>query len=336
MQYGFSRFHLSVAKILAVTRESFLPSAGLYSTMGDKNCEGSFHSTTAELSPPDFEPQMVTTMKQIHIVLAGKQGAGKSQVASRLFGLEKEMRLSPDPVTTECTTETSEKNGVTLYVTDTRGLQQRGKKEELKKLAEHTKTGGVDLLVYCMSVDPSCKFADGNPDIMKSLKEAFGKQIWKHCILIFTFSNRVWDWYETNKKGARDRERIDMYEDFMRQYAEKFTLQLKKLGVQHVNAETVLTVNLDPPQAGHTTIPAIPAGDEPGDRVMPRFEPTRVLLRDGDCLWNKWPVDVRDWRDVIFIEVIKKCTLEVQRSLLQYRYCHDIIKIMLPKHKLAK
>ena len=280
-----------------------------------------------DISSLEPEERTVSTKKEICMVLAGKPAAGKSTLAGNIFGLDKEMKLSPDPVTTEYSTTTTEKNGVTLHVTDTRGLQQRGKKEELKKLAKHTKKekAKVDLLVYCMTVDPSCKFADGNPNIMRSLQEAFGKEIWKHCVLIFTFSNRVWDWYEKNQGGAREHERINMYEDFMRQYADRFRTELQKLRVQHVNVETVLTLNMDPPRAGHTTIPAIPAGDLARDRVMPRFEPTRILIRNRDHPGNRREVDIKDWRDVIFVEIIKKCSSELQRSLLQYRYHYDFI-----------
>ena len=271
----------------------------------------------------------VVSKNEVHIVLAGKSGAGKSTIARNIFGMQTEIKLSPDSITEDYATEIiEERHGIKIHITDTPGLQQKGKKKELKKLSKHTKEETekeVDLLVYCLSVDPSCKFADGNPAIMRSLQAAFGKEIWEHCVVIFTFSNRVLDWYEKNGEEAK---RVTKYENFMKQYAAKFKGELEKMKVDNVDVEAVLNFQLEPTPEGQTVIPAIPAGDKAEDRVLPRFEVKTIDFEDRHDSGIKKRTTIANWRDVVFLEIAKKCNAEVQKSLLQYRYWGDRFEVL--------
>lgn len=269
----------------------------------------------------------VAVKNEMHIVSAGKSGAGKSTVARNIFGLEMEMTLSPDAITTECTTvQAPEKHGLTIHITDTVGLSQtKKKKEELRKLYKHTKNRPkVDLLIYCLSINQSSKFVeDGNPAIMKSLQSAYGKEIWEHCVLIFTFSNHIWEWLETH---AEENTRVEKYKEFIALYANKFKRELENLKVKPVNVKAIFDLELDPTPEGHTTIAAIPAGDKAEDRVLPNFEEKRIRIRDGDNRSRE--IDIHDWRDVVFIEIVKQCNSGLQQSLLRYRYHSDAIEIL--------
>ena len=272
----------------------------------------------------------VVSKNEVHIVLAGKSGAGKSTIARNIFGMQTEIKLSPDSITEEHTTEIiEERHGIKIHVTDTPGLQQKGKKKELKKLSKHTKKETereVDLLVYCLSVDPSCIFADGNPAIMRSLQAAFGKEIWEHCVVIFTFSNRVWDWYEKNGEEADNI--VEDYGGFMKQYAAKFKHELKKMKVDDVDVEAVLDFKLEPAPEGQTVIPAIPAGDKAEDCVLPGFKVKTIDFEDRHDSGIKKRTTIANWRDVVFLEIAKKCNAEVQKSLLRYRYWGDRFEVL--------
>ena len=56
-------------------------------------------------------------------------------------------------------------------------------KDISKSMNEH-----ADLIVYCISVAPGSKFTKSH-NIMQALQNAYTKDIWKHCIFAFTFSN---------------------------------------------------------------------------------------------------------------------------------------------------
>lgn len=225
------------------------------------------------MSSMECEDIAVTARNEIHVVISGKSGAGKSTIARNMFGIDTAVALSTDPITMECTTHQVTKHGITVHVTDTVGHQEgKGKKKELKRLAKHTKQQPkVDLLVYCLSITPSSKFIEGNPAIMRSLQKAYGKEIWNHCIIVFTFGNYAWKWCQHNFEKHTDR--VSHYKAFVNQYTDKFKRELENLNVKTVDVQAILDLNLEPTPA--TTIAAIPAGAKPGDRVLPHFEPKK-------------------------------------------------------------
>jgi GTPase Era involved in 16S rRNA processing len=144
---------------------------------------------------PDQQEQVNATPStpakaaEIHLVIAGRPGAGKSILLKKILGWKAELELCTTSSTKKCETKEDTRHGITVRVTDTVGLGDRKqeRKKELKKLHQHTR-GHADLLVYCLSVNPGSRFDFGNPAIMKSLQSAYGKEIWKHCVLVFTYS----------------------------------------------------------------------------------------------------------------------------------------------------
>lgn len=296
-------------------------------SFGVSSLEGNLSASLESLE----HSQNVIVKKDVHLVLAGRSGVGKTTLASSIFGLERERRLSARHITQMCDTKNVTKHGITLNITDTVGT---GRKSALQKLARHTKKHrNVDLLVYCISVDPSSKFHDGNPTIMRSLSDAYGKDIWKHCIVIFTFSNCAWEWCKKNiteqaieegGKITKEERRVATYKELMKEYADDFTAELKKLRVPHTNVKEIfdLQPELQPDQ---TTIVAIPAGEEPNDPVLPA---TKISIQDRNEPRNRLEVEICDWRDVLFIEIVRKCNNELKKRLLQYHYGADIAKIV--------
>ena len=81
-----------------------------------------------------------------------------------------------------------------LYATELSG-KKKSIKKQLRNLSGNT-NHHADLVVICIPVKPDSRF---DPDIVHSLHEAYGKQIWRHCIVAFTFSNITCD---TNEDGA--------------------------------------------------------------------------------------------------------------------------------------
>ena len=323
-----------------------------YEGFGESSLESDYHKTPAVSTAL---PEMVSAKnKEIHLVLAGKSGAGKSTLARIVFEIDasKPSELTPDHDTTECKTSRKTMHGITILCTDTVGLEERkGKNKELRSLSRHLKGNKVHLLVYCISVNPASKFRDTNPSIMKSLHYTFGSKIWNHCILVLTFSNDARKWHDEN---IEENERASKYEDYIMKYAEKFREELQKLKVRKVSVKAIFDLQSEPMQASpipdettttqvddekkalttddqpepktdSTQIVAIPAGNKPNDLTLSRFKPRNCIIEvDG----QRKEFFVRDWRDVIFIEIIRKCNDEVKKSLLRYRYGHEVHKAL--------
>jgi GTPase Era involved in 16S rRNA processing len=259
-------------------------------------------------------PQSSADGSDVKIVFAGKSGAGKSTLKSNLFKCEEEVEMSPDQITLSCGTESYSKHGTRMKVTDTMGIQvgKGGKKEKLRELSDHT-GGKADLLVYCIPVDPSSKFDDANPAIMQSLQDAYSKDIWKQCIIVFTFSNYAWD--RNRKKNNNKEDALAKYKTHINNYAAKVTAELANLNVQNIKVKTIFDQDVED-GSGQATIVAIPAGDESDDEVTAElaYKP-KYITTDSETTVK--------WTDVVFDEMMKKSKAEHKEKLLRYRYGTD-------------
>lgn len=290
----------------------------------------------AEQSPPEESPPEddkfasvpKSQLKEVNIVFVGKSGAGKSVLRNNILDIKGRVEISSGHITDHYSTKQVEKNGVIISITDTIGLQ--GGKAKcitiLKKLAKYMKgRGNADLLVYCIPVDPSSKFDDAQPAIMESLNKAFGKDIWRHCIVVFTLSNLVLD--RIRKRSDTNEGSDDYYKAHIKEYATKFEHQLKKLRVRNPSVKTVFDIALEAPQPANlnvVTMISIPAGDDPKDQVLPgvQYEPLKVTL-DQDTR----EFAISTWCDALFFEMVNKCDDEVKKTLLQYRYGLSKVRI---------
>ena len=283
------------------------------------------------VSPPEVEGQerkrptceldLKSVKQEVTIVLAGKSGAGKSTLAKNLLGKLFPIQVSPDPLTSTCHTEEGTKHGVTVKVVDTVGLQQETREErrrELKILADYVKDHEVDCLIYCLPVSTSSKFSDRNPNAIESLHAVFGRKIWEKCIIVFTFSNQVWSWIDDDNTFNRS-DSIKEYNKHLRDNAEHFKTELKKLGV-HNDVKLLVDCQLSSVEG---TIIGIPAGGMLKHDVLPDFKYNYTLTEDtsSSCTFT--------WADIIFFEIVAKCKGEVRENLLQYRYGSRIARVII-------
>jgi GTPase SAR1 family protein len=301
---------------------------------------------------PKGEPQIPladsSSISKVSIVLAGKSGAGKTTLMKTLFDVEKDDTkiLSADHLTTEHSTSTFSRHGITIEVTDTIGLVEREeeRRRELRRLAEHTE-GKADVMVYCLSVDPAVKFNYANPGIMRSLQALFGRRIWTQCIVALTFSNAAWDRVKKlmKKKKKNDGEIISTYKKHLEEYVSMFSKELEKLGVD-ATVKPIFGNRHEPTDSSQPTILAIPVGEDPDDEVLPDLRPLKItdlighfmgkifrLSKDDPPAASATPgskelesletVPIADWRDVLFMHVVKACkNAQQERHLLRYRF----------------
>jgi GTPase SAR1 family protein len=309
---------------------------------------------------PKGEPQIPladsSSISKVSIVLAGKSGAGKTTLMKTLFDVEKDDTkiLSADHLTTEHSTSTFSRHGITIEVTDTIGLVEREeeRRRELRRLAEHTE-GKADVMVYCLSVDPAVKFNYANPGIMRSLQALFGRNIWNRCIIALTFSNNAWDRSKKLMKNKKNDEVVFTYKKHLEEYVSMFSKELEKLGVD-ATVKPIFGNRHEPTDSSQPTILAIPVGEDPDDEVLPDLRPLKItdlighfmgkifrLSKDDPPAASATPgskelesletVPIADWRDVLFMHVVKACKDAQQEHLLRYRYSSWIQRII---HKL--
>lgn len=228
--------------------------------------------------------------REIIVVLAGRSKSGKSALLHNLIGGQVDQEMTTTATIKEVKVHSITTKGVRFKIVDTPCLKGR-----FDASSEHLKM--LDILIYCLPVSPGCKFHDTNPELMKSLQDCYGNDIWNHCIIVFTFSNMAWD--HTHHHNADTSSAIALYTKSIENFLDKFQQELKnKLRVKYVNFKTVFDSNICPLTREETLV-AIPAGNNP---ILPEFQLCSKGWRDtclDTCLEKTLAMlGVAGWRDV--------------------------------------
>ena len=252
--------------------------------------------------------------REITIVLAGKSGAGKSTLMNNLLGRDTIVMMSPDATTPKFTEGEFNCNNIKVHVIDTCGLAEKrsDKIKELKRLSSYTKEK-ADILLYCVPVGPGSKFDDANPVTMRCLTEAYGKQIWDHCVLVFTMSDTAL--VQHKKQNSDTTSAHDDYITFLNRYAENFREQLRRL---EVNKEVKTLYNMNRESKSNTII-AIPVGWSLKDEVLPGID---QLLSELYPELNKQSKP--SWGDILFAIITDTSPAKFHESILKYRYGEEL------------
>ena len=254
----------------------------------------------------------------VTIVVLGERGAGKSSLLSNIFPELPYPRKAYSTYQAYSVT----KNDITLKVVDSIGLahDESVRKQQLKELAHYT-NNKADLVVFCIPVEPGTKFVTDTPQIMESLQRAFGKNIWRHCLVVFTFSNLAWELVKADKDAVKQ------YKDHIKQYTTLFQQDLdRQIPHPDVTVGSIFqsldstysspseeqckleesSVLTESHWENRPTIVTIPAGREPTDPVLPGIR--------------------EQWMDVVFAEMLESSVAESKMDLLKFRYNTEVIK----------
>ena len=188
------------------------------------------------------------------------------------------------------------------------------RKVSLKGCQASLKTKKADILLYCIPVGPGSKFDDANPVTMRCLTEVYGREIWGHCVLVFTMS-------DITLRELRDQNRdtaTDQYKIFLDQYAKRFKEELHHRDIK-VDKEVKTVFNLKDTLNAVITVPVGRTQERqvlPGiDQLVSEFHPDLA-----SHIHNHDPT----WIDVLFAVIASKCPADFQESVLKYRYGEEL------------
>ena len=232
-----------------------------------------------------------TNRKEITLVTAGRSGAGKSTLIGNMLQLKGDAapknQHGPSSTTTDVKTYTNTVNGVRVKIIDTPGLAATDVNEaKIIAQLQAESRGKADMLLYCISILPSSKIDEQDAKVIKTLKVAFGSDIWSHTILILTFANMVIPYLE---EGTT-------LNDLVRDYATKFESILQS-ECPSFSVCSIFSCDQEEVKRDPSTIIALPAGRNPKQQV----------------------VEGMNWDESIFMEVLKKCNPDAVPALLKVR-----------------
>ena len=219
------------------------------------------------------------------IVTAGLSKRGKSTALNNIFDCKFESRLSANSVTSSVQRKRSEGGKDTLVVVDTPGFASLDIPLARVKKDIRDAIGGLDfVLLYCHSVSPGIALANDDKVVVKNLQKVFGKDIWKKCVVLFTFSDLVRS-QECETENDRDK-----YRRHLRNHAEELTKMLKSQCGRHVpDVKVVLDVNTE--LEGIKEILAVPVGRK---------------LKDGEVNELVPGMEGLNWKEVAFLEIMRR------------------------------
>jgi len=126
-------------------------------------------------------------------LLIGRTGVGKSSTINALMGQNVAATSRRKPTTMDVTFFDNEINGVSFTVIDTPGLCddviEEGNDYKYLELIK-SKVNNIDLIWFVTPIYET-RIRRDELDGIKIITEAFGADIWKHSIIIFTFADKA-------------------------------------------------------------------------------------------------------------------------------------------------
>ena len=248
---------------------------------------------------------MATTgeKRTVLIVTAGLSRSGKSTALNNIFGADFRSVYSASSVTRAVEPCRIEGHRDELIVVDTPGLGATDIKFAKVKDELLGAIGGLNfVLVYCYSVSPSNPQSLADVYVVKNLQRVLGKDMWKKCVVLFTFSDLV---REQECRAEKDREK---YKNFLRDHAKRLSDMLRKECGSHV-PDVKVVFDVDTEQEDVTEIVAVPVG-----RQLKRGKEEHFLVPGTKAA---------NWQELALCEVIRKADPIDRGVYLSFTHIRD-------------
>ena len=231
----------------------------------------------------------VTNRKHITLVTVGRSGVGKSTLIRNMLNLKgtdaPKCEHGPSSATMHVKIHASRVGGVQVRIIDTPGLAAMDVNEPNSMADLQLGSGGkADMLLYCINLLPNSKIDEHDKAIVRKLTLVFGKNIWKHTILVFTFANFV------KMLSGKDIPQL------VKEYGDKFQLILQS-ECSSFSVASKFSCDQDQVKRPPTTIIALPADPNPDEELIKGVK----------------------WDESIYLEALKKCSPDTIPALLKVR-----------------
>ena len=216
-------------------------------------------------------------------VIAGRSRSGKTTLVENLLGLENISKVtSSDAKRIEVYSHNV--GNSELKIVEIPGLDCIVDQNEstITNRLQSLTGGEADILLYCVSIDPSSKLDDSTEGkTINLLTAVFKKQVWERAILVFTFADY------TKERHVRNPVKIPTMENVVEDYAQKFEKILKVAGI---GSFTVLPLchARDSKLGLFQEIPALPTGERLNTKLLANVK----------------------WEEHLCMEMLSKCSLK--------------------------
>ena len=142
--------------------------------------------------------------KRVTVLCGGPTGSGKSTLLNSLVGIEEsafDVGGSLDRSTTGVCQETCVRNGITITLWDTPGLEREDRVDEACLKDIRKKCQDYDIFLYCVqgNIDKATELLGEKSSLVKFTK-LFGPKLWENGVIAITQANRVVVDYKMKKK----------------------------------------------------------------------------------------------------------------------------------------
>ena len=194
---------------------------------------------------------------------------------------------------------------VILQVIDTPGIGALDipKKNIFEDMKRVTK-GKNYILIYCFSVSPTNALTETDKAIIKDLHHALGKDVWRKCVLLFTFSDHALSEFEKSS---------EKYITHITNHAIEFQKLLKNVSSELPTVKTIFEFG-SPEELQQEEKPS-------GIIAIPVMKKT---IGSEDIMPNMIK-NRQDWTDVVFIELMKRTDETEREPYLFFKY-EDVVK----------
>jgi len=235
---------------------------------------------------------------EIVLVIGGLARSGKSTALNNIFQADFKSEYSTHSVTKNVKMKRLVGEESDLIIVDTPGFGATDLTvgEVQKEFQDAIGTLGY-VLVYCYSISPGSSHSVADEDVVKMMQEVMGKGIWKKCVILLTFSDRL------RAQACPNQEDRNRYKEFIRGHVDRLSELFKN--VCGSNAPTVTSVfEVDIDREDINDIIAIPVGlklknDKEKHQLVPGIEDL-------------------NWAEVAVTEIIRKAEQMERGSYLHH------------------